>query len=140
MGDVFSFFRAFGLANLQSIPIADVRHHTNVLPPEYWRAASEVGMLVQAEFPMFGGRVACDTGSYGIPTPLAPLFFRPLLARFAPSFRRSFAISGFLAPRRRERAKNGVKWAKFGGETAEKQRWLSGVGHRHVPAGVPGGG
>ena len=61
---------------------------------------------------------------------LAPLFSRPLFARFAPSFRRSFAVSGFLAPRRRERAKNGVKWAKFGGETAEKQRWLSGVGHR----------
>ena len=34
-----------------------------------------------------------------------------------------------MAPRRRERAKNGVKLAKFGGETAEKQRWLSGVGH-----------
>ena len=67
---------------------------------------------------------------HGIPTPLAPLFSRPLFARFAPSFRRSFAVSGFLAPRRRERAKNGVKWAKFGGETAEKQRWLSGVGHR----------
>ena len=58
----------------------------------------------------------------GIPTPLAPLFSRPLFARFAPAFRRSFAVSGFLAPRRRERAKNGVKWAKFGGETAEKQR------------------
>ena len=58
----------------------------------------------------------------GIPTPLAPPFSRPLFARFAPSFRRSFAVSGFLAPRRRERAKNGGKWAKFGGETAEKQR------------------
>ena len=58
----------------------------------------------------------------GIPTPLAPLFSRPLFARFAPSFRRSFAVSGFLAPRRRERAKDGVKWAKSGGETAEKQR------------------
>ena len=45
-------------------------------------------------------------------------------ARFPPFFRRSFALSGFLAPRRRERAKNGGKWAKFGGETGEKQRWL----------------
>ena len=59
-GDAFSICRAFHLADLESIPIADVRHHTNVLPTEYWRAASEVGMLVQAEFPMFGGRVACD--------------------------------------------------------------------------------
>jgi len=46
--------------------------------------------------------------------------------------RRAFAVlsalSGFLTPRRRERAKNGEKWAKFGGETGEKQRWLSGVG------------
>ena len=39
-------------------------------------------------------------------------------------------LSGFLAPRRRERAKNGGKWAKFGGETGEKQRWLSVVGDR----------
>ena len=49
-----------------------------------------------------------------------PTISRPPFARFAPSFHRSFAVSGFLAPRRRERAKNGVKWAKFGGETAEK--------------------
>ena len=46
-------------------------------------------------------------------------------AVFRPFPRRSFALSGFLAPRRRERAKNGVKWAKFGGETAEKQRWVT---------------
>ena len=58
-----------------------------------------------------------------------PTVSRPFLARFPPFFRRSFALSGFLAPRRRERAKNGEKWAKFGGETGEKQRWLSGVGH-----------
>ena len=32
---------------------------------------------------------------------LPPLFSRPLFARSAPSFRRSFAVSGFLAPRRR---------------------------------------
>ena len=63
-----------------------------------------------------------ENHSTGIPTPLAPLFSWPLFARFAPSFRRSFAVAGFLAPRRREWAKNGVKWAKFGGETAEKQR------------------
>ena len=59
-----------------------------------------------------------------------PTVSRPFLARFPPFFRRSFALSGFLAPRRRERAKNGGKWAKFGGETGEKQRWLSGVGDR----------
>ena len=51
---------------------------------------------------------------------LPPLFSRPLFARFAPSFRRSFAVSGFLAPRRRERAKNGVKWGKFGGRNARE--------------------
>ena len=51
------------------------------------------------------------------PSPLFLGRFAPVLRRF---FRRSFALSGFLAPRRRERAKNGVKWAKFGGETAEK--------------------
>ena len=64
---------------------------------------------------------------HGIPTPLSPLFLR----RFPPVLRRTFAVlsalSGFLAPRRRERARNGGKWAKFGGETAEKQRWLSGA-------------
>ena len=57
-----------------------------------------------------------------------PTVLPPFFARFTPFFRRSFALSGFLAPRRRERAKNGEKWAKFGGETGEKQRWLSGVG------------
>ena len=36
-----------------------VRHHTNILPNEYFEAACEVGMLIQAEFPMFGGRVGC---------------------------------------------------------------------------------
>ena len=66
----------------------------------------------------------------GIPTPPSPahclsaVFF----ARLAPFFRRPFALPAFLAPRQRERAKNGGKWAKFGGETGEKQRWLSGVG------------
>ena len=62
-----------------------------------------------------GGRGVSSILVLGIPTPLAPLFSRPLFARFAPSFRRYFAVSGFMAPRRRERAKNGVKWAKFGG-------------------------
>ena len=33
---------------------------------------------------------------FGIPTPLAPLFSRPLFARFAPSFRRSFAVAILL--------------------------------------------
>ena len=45
-----------------------------------------------------------------------------------------------LAPRRRERAKNGVKWAKFGGETAEKQRWLSGVGPSSAATVTASGG
>ena len=72
------------------------------------------------------------------PNATQPTVSRPFCARFAPFFRRSFVLSGFLAPRRRERAKNGGKWAKFGGETGEKQRWLSGVGdssrdlRRHV--------
>ena len=56
------------------------------------------------------------------PNATQPSVSRPFCARFAPSFRRPFALSGFLAPRRRERAKNGGKWAKFGGEAAEKQR------------------
>ena len=43
-------------------------------------------------------------------------------------------MSGFLAPRRSEQAKNGVQWAKSGGETAEKQRWLSGVGDSEAGA------
>ena len=67
------------------------------------------------------------------PNATQPTVSRPFLARFPPFFRRSFALSGILAPRRRERAKNGEKWAKFGGETGEKQRWLSGVGDRAVP-------
>jgi len=45
---------------------------------------------------------------------------RPFCAAFPPFF---LALSGFLAPRRRERAKDGVKWAKFGGETAPKPRY-----------------
>ena len=56
-----------------------------------------------------------------------PAVSRPFCGRFAPFFRRSFALSGFLAPRRGERARNGVKWARFGAETGEKQRWLSGA-------------
>lgn len=59
----FSFYK-HRLQVAKSLGFNYVRHHTNVLPPEYWRAASEVGMLVQAEFPMFGGRVACDVASY----------------------------------------------------------------------------
>ena len=38
----------------------------------------------------------------------------PFLTLFAPFFRRFSALSGFLAPRRRERAKDGGKWAKNG--------------------------
>ena len=70
----------------------------------------------------------------GYPNATQPTVSRPFCARFAPFFRRCFALSGFLAPRRRERAKNGGKWAKFGGETGEKQRWLSGVGDRAAMA------
>ena len=74
--------------------------------------------------------------AFGTPTPLSPLFLR----RFPPVLRRAFAVlsalSGFLAPRRRERAKNGEKWAKFGGETGEKQRWLSGVGGSPISSGL----
>eukprot|EP01045_Picozoa_sp_COSAG04_P027407 COSAG04_NODE_4006_length_2364_cov_2.170861_2_plen_166_part_00 len=58
--------------------------------------------------------------SLGYPNATKPTVSRPFFARFAPCFRRSFALSGFLAPGRRERAKNGGKWAKFGGETGEK--------------------
>ena len=63
----------------------------------------------------------CFSDLLRYPNATCPLFSRPLFARLVPSFRRSFAVSGFLAPRRRERAKNGVKWAEFGGE-AEKKR------------------
>ena len=38
----------------------------------------------------------------------------PFLTLFPPFFRLFFALSGFLAPRRRERAKDGGKWAKNG--------------------------
>ena len=65
------------------------------------------------------------TATRWISTPrfaVPPAVSRPFLARFAPLFRRLFALSGFLAPRRRERAKEGVKWAKFGGETAPRPR------------------
>eukprot|EP01045_Picozoa_sp_COSAG04_P025060 COSAG04_NODE_3225_length_3029_cov_2.159044_2_plen_639_part_00 len=71
------------------------------------------------------------------PNATQPTVSRPFCARFPPFFRRSFALSDFLAPRRRERAKNGGKWAKFGGETAEKQRWLSGVGDRNPGDPLP---
>jgi len=68
----------------------------------------------------FGALLGFSPGILGITQRFQPTISRPLFARFAPSFHRSFAVSGFLAPRRRERAKNGVRWAKFGGETAEK--------------------
>ena len=74
------------------------------------------------------------TQQNGMRNAAQPTVSRPFLARFPPFFRRSCALSGFLAPRRRERAKNGGKWAKFGGETGEKQRWLSGVGGRTAAA------
>ena len=75
-------------------------------------------------------RWACRTSSSASsPSGSTPTVARPFSAHFTPFRRRSFAFFGFLAPRRRgERAKNGVKWAKSGGETAEK--WLSGVGDR----------
>eukprot|EP01052_Picozoa_sp_SAG31_P001085 SAG31_NODE_35_length_31836_cov_10.841352_4_plen_1036_part_00 len=41
-----------------------VRHHTNVLPDEYFAAACEVGIMVQAEFPMFGGRDGCSGATF----------------------------------------------------------------------------
>ena len=74
-----------------------------------------------------------DPAAYAVaksryPNATQPTVSRPFFARFAPFSRRYFVLSGFLAPRRRERAKNGGKRAKFGGETGEKQRWLSGVG------------
>ena len=47
---------------------------------------------------------------YGSDTPVST----PFLALFPPFFRRFFALPGFLAPRRRERAKDGGKWAKNG--------------------------
>ena len=88
------------------------------------------------------GDKVCDAGKdqwYANAT--QPSISRPFLACFPPFFRCSFALSGFLAPRRRERAKNGGKWAKFGGETGEKQWWLSGVGHRNrMRAGRSTGG
>eukprot|EP01045_Picozoa_sp_COSAG04_P003618 COSAG04_NODE_148_length_22826_cov_11.360026_13_plen_266_part_00 len=47
---------------------------------------------------------------YGSDTPVST----PFWALFPPFFRRLFALPGFLAPRRRERAKDGGKWAKNG--------------------------
>eukprot|EP01045_Picozoa_sp_COSAG04_P026265 COSAG04_NODE_3613_length_2671_cov_1.506998_2_plen_370_part_00 len=47
---------------------------------------------------------------YGSDTPVST----PFWALFPPFFRRFSALSGFLAPRRRERAKDGGKWAKNG--------------------------
>jgi beta-galactosidase/beta-glucuronidase len=41
-----------------------VRHHTNVLPDEYFAAACAVGIMVQAEFPMFGGRDGCSGATF----------------------------------------------------------------------------
>ena len=41
-----------------------VRHHTNVLPDEYFAAACAVGIIVQAEFPMFGGRDGCSGATF----------------------------------------------------------------------------
>ena len=75
-----------------------------------------------------GGKRGCWEIEAWYPNATQLTVYRPFFARFAPFFRRPFALPGFLAPRRRERAKNGGKWAKFGGEMVEKQRWLSGVG------------
>eukprot|EP01045_Picozoa_sp_COSAG04_P005660 COSAG04_NODE_265_length_18593_cov_4.226776_16_plen_213_part_00 len=47
---------------------------------------------------------------YGSYTPVST----PFLALFPPFFRRFSALPGFLAPRRRERAKDGGKWAENG--------------------------
>jgi len=87
-----------------------------------WRAAQAI--LAEAE-------AKGETPGYSNAT--QPTVSRPFFAPLTPFSRRSFALSGFLAPRRRERAKDGGKWAKFGGETGEKQRWLSGVGHSANP-------
>ena len=52
--------------------------------------------------------------SLGNPTPLLvpPAVSRPFWARFVPLVRRPFALSGFLAPRRRKRAKLGRRAAE----------------------------
>ena len=92
-----------------------------------------------------GGRISCHPSFSGWasaprssrrynPTLLTNYFSATFRTFFAPFFHRSFAVSGFLAPRRSEGAKNGVKCAKFGRETAEKQQWLSSV--RHAAAGA----
>ena len=56
--------------------------------------------------------------SLGNPTPLLvpPAVSRPFWARFVPLVRRPFALSGFLAPTRRKRA-------KLGRRAAEKSRY-----------------
>ena len=74
---------------------------------------------------------------HGITQRFEPTIYRPLFARFAPSFHRSFATLGFLAPRRRERAKNGVKWAKFGGETPRNSGDLKALGAQTATATAP---
>eukprot|EP01045_Picozoa_sp_COSAG04_P015101 COSAG04_NODE_1171_length_7953_cov_12.437993_5_plen_190_part_00 len=94
-----------------------------------------IAMKDRVDAAVNGGRL-----SLRYPNATEPTVSRPFCARFAPFFRRSFALSGFLAPRRRERAKNGGKWAKFGGETGERQRWLSGVGDRGVRRRAARGG
>ena len=52
---------------------------------------------------------AAGGGGGRYPNATQPTVSRPFYARFAPFFRRPFALPGFLAPRRRERAKNGEK-------------------------------
>ena len=55
-----------------------------------------------------------ETAAKAVGRPALTPLSRPFLPRFLPFFRRSFALSGFLASRRRKWAKNGVKWAKNG--------------------------
>ena len=66
----------------------------------------------------------------GIPTPPSPLF----LGRFAPVLRRFSAVLLCCLASWRQDGENGRKMAEngrnLGAETGEKQRWLSGVGHR----------
>jgi hypothetical protein len=41
-----------------------VRHHSHMLPPEYYDACDEVGMLVSAEYPIaYGNRATTDTAN-----------------------------------------------------------------------------
>ena len=82
----------------------------------------------------------CCPAPESIPTPLAPpppIF--PATFRLLRRLRRYFAVSGL--PRRQD-GRTGEKWRKmgeFGGETAEKQWWLSGAGHSAVCRGGPRG-